>query len=178
MTLTTIIESERLLLLTATPDMLAAELSDRSLLSRLIGAAVPDNWPPETLRDALPFFLDKVRAKPEQAGWWFWYWLRKSVNGEPSILIGSGGFKGPMDDTGTVEIGYSVLPRFYRQGFATEGARALIEWAFEQTALRGVIAHVEPANDASIGTLRKLGFELVGEGTEPGTIKYQISRGK
>jgi RimJ/RimL family protein N-acetyltransferase len=45
-----------------------------------------------------------------------------------------------------------------RCGYAEEVATALLEWVAKDGGAREVVASVDPANDASIGLLAKLGF--------------------
>ena len=75
-------------------------------------------WPPETLREALPTFLELHETHRDWTGWLGWYAVRVD-QGEP-LLCGSVGFKGPPDTAGTVELGYSVLPSQQGAGIATE----------------------------------------------------------
>lgn len=49
-----VIETARLKLVPATVTLARAEIGDRGEFARLLGASAPDNWPPETLADALP----------------------------------------------------------------------------------------------------------------------------
>jgi RimJ/RimL family protein N-acetyltransferase len=105
-----VIETTCLTLVPTTVALARSEITDRGEFARLLGASVPDNWPPETLADALPVFLGWLEAAPERVGWFAWYALAAGEGSAGPVLIGSGGFKGPPQD-GTAEIGYSVLPR-------------------------------------------------------------------
>jgi RimJ/RimL family protein N-acetyltransferase len=77
-------------------------------------------------------------------------------------VIGRAGFHRPPDAEGVVEIGYSVAPRFRRQGFAVEMAQGLIEWA-RSRGCSTCLASVRPDNAPSLATIAKLGFVKVGE---------------
>jgi ribosomal-protein-alanine N-acetyltransferase len=85
------------------------------------------------------------------------------------ILVGSVGYKGPPDETGTVEIGYGIVSVERRAGFATEAAGGLVP------AWTRVIAETLPELEGSIGVLRKCGFRLLGEGSEPGVIRFELT---
>lgn len=83
-------------------------------------------------------------------------------------MIGHAGFHGPpgvnaLDLAGTVELGYTVFPDFRRQGFATEVALDLMEWARSSHGVRDFVASAAPTNAASLAVLRKLGFTFVTE---------------
>ncbi|MBC9225905.1 GNAT family N-acetyltransferase [Aeromicrobium sp. zg-636] len=58
----------------------------------------------------------------------------------------------------TAEIGWGLHPDFQGQGFAEEGARALLQLAFERMRLHRVVAELDPRNDASIALCRRLGM--------------------
>jgi [ribosomal protein S5]-alanine N-acetyltransferase len=165
--------TKRMVLVPATVELLSADINDRINLGELLNADIPDNWPPEILSDALSFFLDALREKPSRIGWNAWYWLRHEPSDSQLVLIGSGGFKGEPDANGQVEIGHSLLPQFQNMGYATEGAQALITWAFSHPEVMKIIGETEPTNKASIHVLEKLGFSFFGSGSEPGTLRYQ-----
>jgi RimJ/RimL family protein N-acetyltransferase len=57
----------------------------------------------------------------------------------------------------TAEVGFSTDPRHQGQGYATEAARALLDWAFSRDFHR-VIGRVEARNAASARVLEKLGM--------------------
>lgn len=138
----------------------------------MLGAVVPDAWPPETLADALDFFLQQIEAAPEQAHWITWYGLADGKDGEPPTLVASGGFFGPPQE-GAVEIGYSVLPDFQRQGYGAEAAGALTGWALAQPGVGRVIANVAADNTPSVRLLRRLGFAERGASEEPGHVRFE-----
>ena len=90
--------------------------------------------------------------------------------------MGAGGYKGPPATDGSVEIGYSILPEYQQRGFATEAVEALVTRAFENPDVTRVTAETLPDLSPSIGVLEKTGFELLGEGSEPGVIRYGRER--
>jgi RimJ/RimL family protein N-acetyltransferase len=88
------------------------------------------------------------------------------IDPESRSVIGSGGFKGPPDRDGVAEIAYAIVPSFERRGYATEVARALIDYCFENGA-RKVRAHTLPMPNASNRILTRCGFDFVGEVNDP-----------
>lgn len=75
-------------------------------------------------------------------------------------LIGSTGMVHIKDDIW--EIGYWVAKPHWGQGFVTEAARGLMDWAKDTHGVtRFISGHIED-NEASGAVLRKLGFEAVG----------------
>ena len=74
------------------------------------------------------------------------------------LAVGTIGFFGPPDDTGTVMIGYGLVPSARGLGYATEALRALVAYAFEQPAVRVITADPLQDNTASHRVLEKAGF--------------------
>src|SRR5262249_7825419 len=89
-------------------------------------------------------------------------------------LVGSAGFFGPQDESGTVEIGYEVAPLQRRQGYATETASALAAWALAQDGVRRVVAAPFADNIASQRVLERAGFRRAG--TKGEQLVYELNR--
>ncbi|MCP4200599.1 MAG: GNAT family N-acetyltransferase [bacterium] len=56
------------------------------------------------------------------------------------------------------EVGFVLAREHWGQGFMTEGLAALIDFSFGDLRLRRLEADVDPANEASIALLERLGF--------------------
>ena len=169
------LRTSRLDLVAVTGPLARAETRGRDALGAALGATVPPAWPPP-LNDevSLAWILGLVEADPEIGGWSAWYFLLRE-NGQRTA-IGNGGFKGRPGSDGTVEIGYSILERHHRQGFAPEAAAALVDWAFTHPEVGRVIAHTLPDGRASMRVLEKCGFRHVGPGLEEGTVLFEKLR--
>ena len=85
-------------------------------------------------------------------GWLGWYAI--STEAAP-VLCGSVGFKGPPNEAGMVEIGYSLLPDYQGHGLASEMVRGLIDWALRQSKVRVIEAETAPDNHPSIRVLNE-----------------------
>lgn len=169
-----VIETKRLRLLAATPASARAELEGPAALARFLDAAVEDDWPPEYYdASAMEYSLRHLEADPVNVTWMTYYFLLRGEAGD--TLIGIGGYKGPPAN-GVVEIGYSVTQRHRRQGYASEAAGGLIDRAFATPGVERVIAETLPELAGSQGVLRRNGFELTGEGSEPGVIRFERRR--
>ncbi len=55
---------------------------------------------------------------------------------------------------------WAVSPRYQRQGYATEAARALIDYAFATVHLRRIVATTGYDNAASIAVMQKAGMRI------------------
>jgi len=86
---------------------------------------------------------------------------------EQNDVVGQCGFKGPPTDEGVVEIAYFVYPGSEGNGYATEAARALVDYAMQQKTVSLVRAHTLPETNASTSVLTKCGFQRTGEVVDP-----------
>lgn len=64
---------------------------------------------------------------------------------------------------GEIEIGYAFKTSAWGQGFATEACQRLVDFAFEETPLKRILASFYEENEASKAVLRKTGFADIGE---------------
>jgi len=85
------------------------------------------------------------------------------IERDTATVVGDIGFIGPPGPDGLIEVGYSVIPERRRLGYATEAARAIIDWARRQPGVRTVVAGCDKDNVPSIRTLERLGFHRTGE---------------
>ena len=71
-------------------------------------------------------------------------------------FIGRIGFANPEGWPG-FEVGWTIAPEFQGQGFATEGGRFLLQYAFSEMGKGHVISVIHPDNKPSIRVAEKLG---------------------
>lgn len=62
-----------------------------------------------------------------------------------------------------IGIGYILDKRYWGKGYAVEGARAAVEYAFQQLQTDKVIAQIRPTNLPSRKVAEKLGMTIEGE---------------
>src|SRR5215213_7911678 len=174
-----ILHTSRLELIAATLSHVEAELNASSQLGALLGAEVPDGWPPgEYDRGAQEFFRECLeRGGDDVVGWYGWYAVRRADAAGPARVVGAGGFLGRPTPEGEVETGYSLLPETRGQGYATELVRALLEHAFTHPDVQRVVAQTAEGNEASVAVLARAGFSPAGPGAEPGSLRFEILRG-
>jgi RimJ/RimL family protein N-acetyltransferase len=65
------------------------------------------------------------------------------------------------------EVGWAIVRDCWGRGYATEGAAAAIDWAFDRLGWTRVIHCIDPENRASQGVARKLGSRNLGPGALP-----------
>lgn len=171
------VSTERLDLVAATLKHVEAELEGADRLAALLGARVPEGWPPgEYDRSAQEYFRERlVEGGAAMEGWLGWYALRRADGGVPAVLVGAGGYLGPPTPDGEVEIGYSLVAGARGNGYATEMARFLVDRALAHPAATLVVAHTDAGNAASIAVLERVGFRRAGAGAEPGSLRFELS---
>jgi [ribosomal protein S5]-alanine N-acetyltransferase len=169
--------TKRLEIVAATLEHLCAELDSPTQLEKLLCAAIPEGWPPgEYDRPAIEFFRDRLAESPSMAGWLTWYAIERASDGRAARLVAAGGYCGPPDADGSVEIGYSVVQDCRSRGIATELVAALVGHALSFSEVRRVVAQTRVDNVGSIIVLDRCGFVLIGPGRDAGLLRYACER--
>lgn len=91
------------------------------------------------------------------AGWWA---IELRATGEFAGCVGAFFRETSFDGNAPadLELGWSVFPRFWRQGFASEAASAALAHGMAAHKVKRVIAYIDPTNLASIGVSQRLGM--------------------
>ena len=63
-----------------------------------------------------------------------------------------------LDGQAEIEIGYRLIRSTWGQGYATEAARAVRDYAFTALGIKRLIAMIDPANVASLRVAEKIGM--------------------
>lgn len=77
-------------------------------------------------------------------------------------LIGIGGYS--RETNGVAALGYWIGQPYWGQGFATEAARALIDYGFTKGGIKRFVARHFNENGSSARVLQKVGFRASGTG--------------
>lgn len=171
------IKTNRLVLIAGTLELATLEMDNLEQFSQLLEAETPEDWPPPLNDDeSQSYFYNFLKENPDAVGWTVWFITLRSEDKKKNKLIGNAGFKGKPSADGTVEIGYSILEPYQRNGYATEAVQGLMEWAFSVSEANRIIAETFPDLHASIRVLEKNGFRFIGQGSEEGTIRYELGR--
>jgi len=103
--------------------------------------------------------VSQIAADPGSARW-----VARAVVAQPEgVVVGHAGFHGPPDETGMVEVAYSVDPAYRRRGYARAMLAALLHRAATEPGVSTVRATISPSNAASLATISGFGFTEVGE---------------
>jgi RimJ/RimL family protein N-acetyltransferase len=129
----------------------------------------------------------RLAAADEVPGLGFWagfageqfvgWWLLQPPNGPDQPRV-----------PGEADLGYRLLRRHWRRGYATEGARELIRYGFEVVGLTRIFAQTLAVNAPSRATMAAAGltfarafisgdpYEELVPGAEQGEVEYAITR--
>ena len=89
------------------------------------------------------------------------------------------------DDPGVADLGYRLLRRHWRKGLASEAARELIRYGFEDVGLDRIIAQTMTVNAGSRAVMERVGLTYVRtfptsmtdvEGIDEGEVEYEMTR--
>jgi ribosomal-protein-alanine N-acetyltransferase len=151
------VATPRLTLVPLTTSLLHAVADgDLAEVERQLGARVGTGWEhgvPARLR------LKQLAADASEQPWL----VRAIVVSTLRQVVGSVGFHAPPDDQGRVEIGYDIVASERRKGYACEGVRALLDWAWATGRARTCVASVAPHNGPSLTLIRSFGFRHTGQ---------------
>jgi RimJ/RimL family protein N-acetyltransferase len=173
------VTTPRLRLAPFTLDIADKQLDDPPAFFAALGVEPCAGWPPPLNdRETMAWTRDKLAEAPETAGWHAWAFIDPGPGHGLGRLIGIGGFTGPPDDAGEVEVGYAILPREEGKGYATEATRGLTLWAFGDPRVARVVAlTLAGANGvASRRVLEKAGYSGPEPASEEGVLRFWRDR--
>ncbi|MDE3112042.1 MAG: GNAT family N-acetyltransferase [Chloroflexota bacterium] len=147
---------------------------DRAAIARIADYAVPDSFPADEDLPFLRFRREQLARDPARYPWS----VRAIVRKADRRMVGFVNFHGApgVNDVAApdaLELGWSVFPEERRRGYATETARALMEWAARSYGITHFISATTRENDASLRVHAKLGFAATGEVID-GEIVFEL----
>ncbi|MFJ3720618.1 GNAT family N-acetyltransferase [Streptomyces sp. NPDC090057] len=123
------------------------------------GVALDEYFVCDRARWIFGYRADQLAKDPSAAPWI----TRAAVSEPDGVVVGDAGFHGPPDEAGMVEVGYTVVPGYRRQGYARAMLRALLVRAAAEPGVSTVRARIGSDNTASLATIAGFGFTRVGE---------------
>jgi ribosomal-protein-alanine N-acetyltransferase len=83
-----------------------------------------------------------------------------------------------LDDSAEVELLYGLAPAHWHRGLATEAARAMLRYGFEEMASRACSRSLTLPNTASVRVMQRLGMQFDQRFTHHGldSVRYVLSR--
>ncbi|MCC5645802.1 GNAT family N-acetyltransferase [Nostoc sp. CHAB 5824] len=156
------IVSQRLYLVPFTLEIVKAAIIGNSELARVLAVTVLPNWPDEEFGQNLPTIADILCKNPLQSEWG---WGSLIIHKVEKTLIGHIMIKIIPDATGfatgSVELGYLIVPSYQQQGYASEAAKAMVDWTLCQPGMEKVTAGCDADNIGSKRVLEKIGMRLI-----------------
>ena len=117
------------------------------------------SWETRIGADARAFVAMFVNEQSEQPRHRFQLAITLPENGQ---LIGACGIRRKPDNDWEADIGYELSPDFWGQGYATESARAMVNFGFHELHLHRISSWCIAENIASARVLERLGFRQEG----------------
>src|SRR5512139_3359115 len=116
-------------------------------------------WADRTLDDAQRFVQMFLEQQAEQPRRKFQLAVVLQASGQ---LIGNCGIRQASAGAHEADIGYELAPDHWGRGYATEAARAIVQFGFAELKVHRIWAWCIADNIASARVLEKLGFTLEG----------------
>ena len=144
-----VLETSRLLLRELVPDDLdfvAAMLADPEVMRY---------WPRPYSREEAEDWVRRQRERYARDGYGYWLAVERATGrpvGQTGLLTVE------VDGVEEAALGYIIHRPFWRRGFATEAAAAILDYAFGTLGKQRVIAPIRPENEPSLAVARKLGM--------------------
>lgn len=132
-------------------ELRAAFVGEGHRFTEVSGLEKPDGWPEKL--DMFEYAIARLESDPDEADWRVHLFLDGSGR-----LVGSGGYHGPPDENGVVEIGYEIAPEFRGKGLGAQAVAELVKRAFADNRVQVVKASTEPVLNASVRILKSLRF--------------------
>ncbi len=127
---------------------------------------VMEYFPATLSREESKALMDRVNQRLEDFG--FTFWAAEILDTEE--LIGFIGIvRTTMDTyfTPCVEVGWRLAPQFWGKGYATEGAKESLRFAFEEQDLPEVYSFTPHTNQRSYKVMERLGMKPQGTFNHP-----------
>jgi len=86
---------------------------------------------------------------------------------ETDAFVGWCGLKW-LEETDEIDLGYRFKTSAWGKGYATEAAKATLDYGLNKLMLKKITAHAHVDNIASQKVLEKIGMQYVGEGIDGG----------
>ncbi|MEQ1950446.1 GNAT family N-acetyltransferase [Mesorhizobium sp. CN2-181] len=112
--------------------------------------------------------MDRMRAEIDRDGFG---WTAAEITATGACV----GFIGlhateivPVVPAGSFEIGWRLAPEFWGKGYVTEGAAALIDFAFDSLGLDEIVSFAVWSNNRSTAVMKRLGMRREEDFDHPG----------
>ncbi len=116
-------------------------------------------WGPNSVEDTHKFIAEMIEQSKSSPRYKFDFAVCLK---EDDLLIGGCGIRRETEKSNVANLGWAINPEFQSKGFATEAARALISFGFNDLKLAVIYATCDTRNTPSFKVMEKLGMKKVG----------------
>lgn len=121
---------------------------------------VMEYFPFKPSREDTAAFIERMQKQYEEKG--FCYFAVELIENNAFIgFIGLSVQNFEADFTPCVDIGWRLSKDFWFKGYATEGAKACLEFGFNQIQLDHIVSMAPVVNEKSIAVMEKIGMQQV-----------------
>jgi RimJ/RimL family protein N-acetyltransferase len=103
-------------------------------------------------------FISSMNQNQDRHGFTLWAASLKQ-SGELMGFIGLNYIDWGMHFTPAVEIGWRLGSQYWGNGYATEGAKAALDYGFNQVGLEEIVSFTVPPNIRSLRVMEKIGLK-------------------
>lgn len=143
------IETTRLILRSFTPndlDPFAIIMADPQVMRFSLNG-------PLSTKQVEEYLQQRIFAHYDKYGFGLW----AVINKEDQRLIGYAGLiQQQIDGDDKTELGYRLAPDYWGKGLATEAAKAICQFAFNQLNMNELISIIDPLNVKSISVAKRI----------------------
>lgn len=116
-------------------------------------------WGPNSEEDTKNFIADTIAKSQKDPRYEFDFAVCLKSTGRQ---FGGCGVRRETELSQVANLGWAIAPEFQNQGYATEAAKAVIEFGFEKLGLSVIYATCDTRNIASYKVMEKVGMKKVG----------------
>lgn len=116
-------------------------------------------WGPNKLEDTHNFISEMIAQAEYNPRYQFNFAVCLKEN---NLLIGGCGMRRETEYSRIANLGWAINPEFQSKGYATEAAKAMIEFGFKELKLAVIYATCDTRNTPSYKVMEKLGMSKVG----------------
>lgn len=127
---------------------------------------VMEHFPSIPTSDQTNQFIDRMKQQFSKNGFCY-FAVDKLENGEFIGFIGIAEQNFESDFTPCVDIGWRLAQKEWGKGFATEGAKKCLDFAFDEIGLKNIKSICPIVNDKSENVMKKIGMKKTNEFNHP-----------
>ena len=102
-------------------------------------------------------FVEKVKFQINKRGWWFFAVEIKNTSEFIGFIgLSNTAFEAPF--TPCTEIGWRFHRNFWKKGYATEGAKTVLDFAFRKIGKESIVSYTSKLNFPAIAVMKRIGM--------------------